>query len=210
MDASRLRLYLVADPDLVDGDLTGVVSAAIAGGVTCVQLRLKTGTDRAFEVRGLEIAEICRRTGTLFLVNDRLDIALAVGADGVHLGVDDLSIEAARRLGGDAFVIGYSPETDGQAERAAASGADYLGVGPVYGTTSKEDAGDAIGLNTLGRRIRLSGLPTIGIGGITAANAPEVLTVGALGVAVMSAILRSAEPKSAARTLSTALNADRM
>lgn len=209
MDPSRLRLYLVADPDLVDGCLTSVVSAAIDGGVTCVQLRVKSGSDRAFEVRGLEIAEICRRTGTLFLINDRLDIALAVGADGVHLGVDDLSIEAARRVGGDAFVIGCSPETDGQAERAAARGADYLGVGSVYRTTSKDDAGEAIGIDTLSRRARLSGIPTIGVGGITTMNAVEVIAAGASGIAVMSAILRSEDAESAARALANAIGATR-
>lgn len=206
MDASRLRLYLVADPDLVDGDVASVVSAAIDGGVSCVQLRVKSGSDRAFERLGTEVGEICRRTQTLFLVNDRLDIALAVGADGVHLGVDDLAIESARRLGGARFVVGYSPETDEQAEVAASRGADYLGVGPVYGTASKADAGGAIGLETLGRRARMSGIPTIGIGGITAANVPVVLAAGADGVAVMSAILGSSDPRSAARALSSSLH----
>ena len=207
MDAWRLRLYLVADPDLVDGELTSVVSSAIAGGVTCVQLRVKSGSDRAFERLGIEIADLCRERATMFLVNDRLDIAMASGADGVHLGVDDLSIEAARRAGGRGMVIGYSPETDEQAAVAAYRGADYLGVGPIYGTASKADAGDPIGVQTLGRQARLSGLPTIGIGGITAANAADALTTGARGVAVMSAILGSSDPESAARALASAMDA---
>lgn len=209
MDASRLRLYLVADPDLVDGNLIDVVSAAIDGGVTCVQLRLKSGSDRAFERLGMEVGRICRGRGTLFLINDRLDIALAVGAAGVHLGVDDLSIEATRRIGRRELIVGYSPETDEQAASAAASGADYLGVGPVYGTSSKADAGDAIGIDTLSRRARLSGIPTIGIGGITAANAAEVITAGACGVAVMGAILDSSDPETAARALTGTLDAQR-
>jgi len=205
MVASRLRLYLVADPDLVDGSLTSVVSAAIDGGVTCVQLRVKSGSDRVFERLGMEVANLCRERATMFLVNDRVDIALAVRADGVHLGVDDISIEAARRLGGGPLVVGYSPETDQQAQVAASRGADYLGVGPVFGTTSKHDAGEAIGLETLGRRARLSGIPTIGIGGITTANAGQALAAGACGVAVLSAILGSNEPTGAAIALVLAM-----
>lgn len=205
MDASRLRLYLVADPDLVDGDLAPVVSAAVEGGATCVQLRVKSRTDRVFERLALDLVEMCRARGTMFLVNDRLDIALAAGADGVHLGVDDLSLEAARRLGGDRLVVGYSPETDEQAAAAAWRGADYLGVGPVFGTTSKHDAGEAIGLETLARRVRLGGIPTVAIGGITATNARRAIETGACGVAVMSAILRSNEPVRAADELVLAL-----
>ena len=161
--------------------------------------------DRTFEQLGYQIATICRNRDAMFLVNDRLDIALAVGADGVHLGVDDLSVESARQVGGDQFVIGYSPETDDQAQLAGLLGATYLGVGPVFGTTSKHDAGEAIGLDTLRRRVALSGLPTVGIGGITAANAGQALAAGACGVAVMSAILGSNEPASAAKALVLAM-----
>ena len=207
MDASPLRLYLVADPDLVVGHLATIVSAAINGGVTSVQLRVKSRSDCEFERLGSEISTICRDRGVLFLVNDRLDIAMAVGADGVHLGVDDLTIESVRKIGGDRFIVGYSPESDEQAAVAASRGADYLGVGPVYGTASKADAGAAIGLATLGRRARLSGIPTIGIGGVSAANAAAVLAAGACGVAVMSAILCANHPASAARTLADSLHA---
>lgn len=205
MEASRLRLYLVADPDLVDGNLPGIAAAAIDAGVSCVQLRVKRRTDLVFERLGVVLAEICRDRKVMLLVNDRVDIALAVGADGVHLGVDDMSIEAARRVGGSDFVIGYSPDTDDQASAAASRGADYLGVGPVFGTSSKHDAGEAIGLDTLRERIRLSGIPTIGIGGITHQNAAEVVAAGACGVAVMSAILRSSDPVIATRTLDAAV-----
>ena len=206
MDARGLRLYLVADPDLIYGELVDVVIAAIGGGVTCVQLRVKSLNDREFEQLGTRVSAVCQERGVLFLVNDRVDIAMAAGADGVHLGVDDLSIEAARRLGGDEFVIGYSPESDEQAVEAGARGASYLGVGPVFGTTSKNDAGAAIGLEALQRRARLSHVPTVGIGGITASNAGRVLATGAVGVAVMSAILRAADPSRAAEELNAALN----
>jgi thiamine-phosphate diphosphorylase len=137
----------------------------------------------------------------MFLINDRLDLALAAGADGVHLGVDDLPIPDARRIGGDGFVIGYSPETDEQTALAKEAGADYLGVGPVFGTASKDDAGQAIGIETIGRRAQIAGIPIIGIGGIAPANAEGVVRAGAVGVAVVGAILRSADPRTAAQGL---------
>lgn len=194
----------MADPALVEWDLVDVVRRAVEGGVTCVQLRAKSLDDRQFEQLGVRISAACRARGVLFLVNDRVDIAMAVGADGVHLGVGDLSIEAARRLGGDEFVVGYSPESDEQSGAAGSRGADYLGVGPVFGTTSKHDAGAAIGLETLRRRVTLSGVPTVGIGGITASNVGQVLSTGAIGVAVMSSILRAADPSRAAAELNAA------
>lgn len=205
LDPSRLLLYLVADPDLVDSDLLAMVTEAIEGGVTCVQLRAKGRTDREVERLAGAMAVTCRDRGVLSLVNDRVDIALACGADGVHLGVDDLSIEAARRLGGDRLVVGYSPETDEQAARAVARGADYLGVGPVFATGSKADAGLPIGVDGLRRRITAAGLPAVGIGGITAENASVVTGAGASGVAVVSAISRAAEPRAAARALRAAV-----
>lgn len=203
--ADRLRLYLVADPDQCAGDLDDVVAPALRGGVTAVQLRWKTATDRAILERAIKLKDLCQRHGALFFLNDRVDLALACEADGVHLGVDDLPLETARDLGGPDFLIGYSPETDEQAATATQRGADYLGVGPVYGTASKSDAGPAIGLETIARRASIAGVPTIGIGGITAANALAVLEAGAVGVAVVSAILKSADPEQAAREISGAL-----
>jgi thiamine-phosphate diphosphorylase len=119
----------------------------------------------------------------------------------VHLGVDDLPIEVARQLGGPAFVVGYSPNTDEQAQSARMRGADYLGVGPVFGTTTKADAGAAIGLGTISRRAELTGIPVIGIGGITSANARSVVDAGAVGVAVVSAISTQDDPNLAAQSL---------
>lgn len=203
--SDRLRLYLVADPDQTAGDCHAAVLGALRGGTTAVQLRLKTGSDRALLERAASLAALCNEHGALFFVNDRVDIALAARANGVHLGVNDLPLEAARTLGGPAFLIGYSPETDEQALAAIVRGADYLGVGPVYGTASKSDAGPAIGLASIQRRARIAGLPTIGIGGITAANALAVIEAGAVGVAVMSAIMRSPDAERAARDLSGAL-----
>jgi thiamine-phosphate diphosphorylase len=203
---SALRVYLVADPDQATGDFLPSVAAALAGGVTMVQLRAKSLTDRQIVELGRTMLKDCRRHGAAFLVNDRVDIALAIGADGVHLGVDDVPVEDARGLVSAEFVVGFSPDTNEQAEDAARLGASYLGVGPVFGTTSKPDAGAAIGLDLLWNRARISGLPTIGIGGITAENAASVINAGACGVSVIGAILRSPDPLQASAELRSAVD----
>ena len=203
--ADRLRLYLVADPDASTGPIEDVVEAALRGGVTAVQLRAKRLTDRQATELAKRLAVRCRAHGALFIVNDRLDITSASGADGVHLGVDDLPLEDARRIAGPDMVIGFSPETDAQAASAKVFGASYLGVGPVFGTASKSDAGEAIGISVVRRRVELAGIPVVGIGGITAANAPQVMGAGAAGVAVVSAILGAADPELAARNMRQAV-----
>lgn len=199
--ARRLAVYLVADPSQTSRDLLADVEAALAGGVTAVQLRAKQVSDRETLALARAMIEPCRRRNALFLLNDRIDLALAAGADGVHLGVDDLPLADARRLLPPNALIGYSPDTDGQAANAGALGADYLGIGPCFTTTTKLDAGEAIGPEGFARRAGLSGLPCIGIGGITAENAAEVIEAGAVGVAVTGAILRAANPERAASTL---------
>lgn len=200
--ASALRLYLVADPAHASGDLFVAVESALRGGVSSVQLRAKHLTDRDLLDHAIRLRTLCAQYDALFLVNDRVDIALAADADGVHLGVDDLPVESARRLGGDDFIIGFSPETDKQLESAQSLGVNYLGIGPVFGTKSKSDAGDALGLAELSRRIQLGRLPAVGIGGINRANAAGVLDSGAAGIAVISAILGATDPETAALQLS--------
>lgn len=200
--SSALRLYLVADPEHSRGDFHDTVESALRGGVTMVQLRAKHLTDRHLLEQAERLRVQCSAHGAMFIVNDRVDIALASGADGVHLGVDDLPIEHARRLGGDTFLIGFSPETDEQIANARSRGVDYLGVGPVFGTRSKSDAGDALGLKEFARRNELGGLPSVGIGGITAENSWSVLNAGADGIAVISAILSAPDPENVARHLS--------
>jgi thiamine-phosphate diphosphorylase len=202
----HLAVYLVADPDQTQRNLIADVEAALDGGVTCVQLRAKRLSDRETLQLARELARRCYLTGALFVVNDRFDLALAAGAGGVHLGVDDLPLRDARRLAGAGFVIGYSPETDEETLAARANGADYLGIGPVFGTLSKSDAGEAIGLDTIRRRAHLAGIPVIGIGGITAETAPAVIEAGAVGVAVVGAILRASDPRRAAEELSDAVS----
>lgn len=204
--AAALRVYLVVGPEHVEGDMLEVCEAALHGGVTMVQLRSRIGTDRELLERAVQLRELCRRYSVPFLVNDRLDIALGAGADGVHLGVDDLPLEYARNLAGDDFIIGYSPETDGQLTSAANRGANYLGIGPIFGTQTKLDAGEALGLDEFIRRMTLGGLPTVGIGGITVANAPTVFATGAQGVAVVSAVLSANDTEQAARQISRNTN----
>lgn len=205
--ARRLAVYLVADPEQTRSDLLDVVELALAGGVTAVQLRAKQLSDRqAFELGGA-IAARCRSFGALMLVNDRLDLALAIGADGVHLGVADLPLLTARGLVDIGFILGFSPETDDQAAAAEGDGATYLGIGPVFGTASKSDAGAAIGLETLRRRVELAGLPSIGIGGVHAGNAGLVIAAGAVGVAVISAVLHADSPAAASRDLFASVQA---
>lgn len=199
---SALRLYLVADPEHCRGDLSTAVESALRGGVTMVQLRAKHLSDLETLNLAGQLCALCRNADVPFLVNDRVDIALAANADGVHLGVDDLPLETARELGGSTFVIGYSPESADQVRSAKARGADYLGIGPVFGTQTKGDAGDVLGLPEFTNRIRLGGLPSVGIGGITADNVRSVIEAGADGVAVVSAILGAEDPESAARQLS--------
>lgn len=203
MDLQKsLRLYLVADPDQCNGDLTDQVEAAIRGGVTLVQLRAKTLSDLDLLLLGEKISAICARHNIPFLVNDRIDIALACGASGVHLGVDDLPLELARAIGGEGLIIGFSPETENQVRIAADRGADYIGIGPVFTTATKADAGEAIGIERFASLVAIANLPVVGIGGISTANYGAVLSAGAAGIAVVSAILGSDEAMVAARQLS--------
>jgi thiamine-phosphate pyrophosphorylase len=200
LDPRALALVAITD-DLRDGP-AGLVSragAAVRGGATMVQLRLKHASGR-------ELVEVARRlVATLpvpVIVNDRADVALAAGAAGVHLGVDDLPVAAVRAVVPPWFVVGASYGTD--EELAHARGADYVGIGPVYGTASKDDAGDAIGVAGFERLRLLGGMPALAIGGITAANAAPLRTAGAAGVAVIRAVFGADDPEAAARALRAA------
>ena len=196
------RLYLVAGDH---PDLPLAISQAIQGGVTLVQLRLKDRTDREIIHHAQSIQGICRDHRIPLIINDRIDIALAIGADGVHLGVDDLPLEAASALAPERFAIGFSPETEEQLISAQSRGATYLGVGPVFATSTKPDAGDPLGLPEFQRRCQQVSIPVVGIGGITARNAPDVMRHGAAGVAVASAILARPDIQNAARELRTSI-----
>ncbi len=206
MLAHQIRRYLVTDPRAEAPDrLLEISRQALEGGVTTVQLRAKGWADRQILEAALGLRGLCDVHGALFLVNDRVDIALASRADGVHLGVDDLPVAAARELLGPDAVIGYSPEGDGDRATAVTEGANYLGVGPVYGTSTKGDAGPALGIERFEEIVRASTVPVIGIGGITAERAPAVVSAGAVGVAIVGDIFFAGDPRAAAQRLKEAI-----
>jgi thiamine-phosphate pyrophosphorylase len=208
--ADALAVYVLTDRKLSRGlSEQDVVRRAIAGGATAIQLRWKDGALREAVSLARELKTICAEHNVLFVVNDRLDLAMAVRADAVHLGEEDLPIPEARALVGDSMVIGYSPADLSEVEWAIESGADYLGVGPVYGTSTKDDAGDAVGIERM-RQVRdLTDVPFVGIGGIDATNAAPVVEAGADGVAVISAVVAQDDIESAARLLSDAVQSSR-
>lgn len=198
-------LCLVADAGFAGGrDLLALAEQAVAGGATLVQLRAKGFPDRDLVELGRWMAERLARLGVPLIVNDRADIALACGAAGVHLGQDDLPIEAARRISGPEAVIGVSVNTVEEALRAQAEGASYLGAGPVFPTETKDTRLPAIGPDGLRDIKRAVKIPVVGIGGITASNAPELAGTGIDGIAVISAILASPDARQAAEKLKQA------
>ena len=195
-------LYLVTDRTLSLGRSTvEVVRAAIRGGVSCVQLREKGCSTREFMDEARLLKALLAGTGVPLFINDRLDVALAVGADGVHLGQNDLAIADARRLVGNRMIIGISAESVADAVRAEAEGADYIGASPVFTTPTKTDTAPPLGLDGLRAIRRAVQLPLVAIGGIDADNAAQVLRAGADGLAVVSAIVSAPCPRTAAAGL---------
>ena len=178
---------------------------AIAGGAGAIQFRQKQGSTRELIETARAMLAVCRRLGIPLIVNDRLDVALAVGAGGVHLGQDDFPMAQAREILGPNRIIGGSASTLEEARLCRAQAVDYIGLGPVYPTGSKADASPAGGLDLVRRVSRELDLPVIAIGGIGAANAPEVLAAGAYGVAVISAVCCQDDPSAAAANLLRAL-----
>ena len=195
-------LYLVTDRRLSLGRTTiEIVRAAVEGGVTCVQLRDKHASTREFLDEARRVREMLAGTNVPLIINDRLDVALAVGADGVHLGQNDLPVADARRLVGERLVIGVSAESVADAIRAEAEGADYIGVSPVFTTPTKMDTAPPLGLEGLRAIRRTVRLPLVAIGSIRHDNAAEVLRAGADGLAVVSAIVSAPCPRMAAAAL---------
>lgn len=204
----RLKLYLVVGSVNCRQDAAEVVEEAIRGGVTMVQLREKGRNALAWDARaelGGRILAVCRRYGVPLIVNDDVDLALALDADGVHIGQEDEPADRVRERIGNK-ILGLSVHSLEEAKLGAELSADYFGVGPVFPTVSKEDARPVQGTATL-RNIRRmhAAMPIVGIGGITAARAPEVIQAGADGIAVISAITQTPDPCLAAMELSRAL-----
>ncbi len=200
-----LTLYLVAGDAVCGGrGLLETVRVAVAGGVTAVQLRDHGATTRQLLDVALQLRALLKTTGVGLVVNDRLDVAMAAGADGVHLGQSDLPAEAARSIAGPDFVIGWSVTNLAEAESAAAlppGTIDYLGVGPVFSTQTKLDAAAPMGVEGLRHVCAVSAVPCVAIGGITADRAAELVAAGAVGIAVVAAICSAEDPRAAAAEL---------
>ena len=184
-------------------DTPSVVAEALEGGIDVVQLRDKGQSARERYQTGRRLREQTNTAGVPLVVNDRIDLARAIEADGVHLGQSDLPVEVAREQLGASAVVGVSASTVAEATAAEAAGADYLGVGAVYGTTSKAvpDEENGIGTERIEAIARAVDIPVIGIGGIDATNAAAVVDAGATGVAVISAITAADDPRAATATL---------
>ena len=196
------RLYLVTDRRLAaPRAIEDVVAAAVRGGVTAVQLREKDCTTREFVALARRLKQIVAPAGVPLIVNDRVDVALAAGADGVHLGQSDMDCREARRLLGPNAIVGLSVETLEQAKEAATLPVDYLGAGPIFPTATKADAARAWGLDRLAVLRGQTAQTLVAIGGIDASNARQAIGAGADGIAVVSAICGARDPEGAARQL---------
>jgi len=178
---------------------------AIKGGADTIQFRQKVGVTREMIEIVRQLKQLCMDSGATLVVNDRLDVAIAAEADGVHLGRDDFPIPLARKLLGESRIIGGSAASLEEAQKCLVEGADYIGFGPVYPTTSKADADPVTGIKLLKQVVEAIPLPIIAIGGINVENTPEVIRARAQGIAVISAVCCQEDPEQATRALRQAL-----
>lgn len=194
-------IYLVTDDACLQGRaLIDCVREALEGGVTLVQYRAKTASSAEMYNEALQLKALCDSFNVPLIINDRLDIAMAVGAAGVHLGQDDLPCAAARKILGEDYIIGVSAHNPAEARAALLCGADYLGCGAVFGTATKADV-KKLGTDGLAAICREKGLPVVGIGGVTADNYREVRAAGADGAAIVSGILAQPDINATVRAI---------
>ncbi len=202
MNVVDLRVYLVTDTAMCGGrGVRDTVRRAVAGGATVVQLRDHDATTRELCALGSALHDELGRTGVPLVIDDRVDVALAVGADGVHLGQSDMDPHTARKLCGPSMVIGHSVSNVVQAKQASSAPIDYVGVGPYRATATKPDASDPLGADGVREVIAAGGMPAVVIGGIGEADLPVLRAAGASGVAVVSAICAAHDPEAAASRL---------
>jgi thiamine-phosphate pyrophosphorylase len=195
----QLHLCVITDPTLAPGrDHVAIAEAALAGGADMIQLRDKTGSLRDLLPQARVIQSLCRSRGAVFIVNDRVDLALAADADGAHVGQEDLPAASARRLLGPRRLLGVSTHRLAQAEAAQRAGADYIGFGPMFATGTKDTGYAPRSLNALRGIRQVVALPILAIGGITLENVAEVIAAGATAPAVISAVVRAADITAAA------------
>lgn len=196
---------MVADPTLCgERGILATVERALKGGITAVQLRDKDASAREISQSALALMALLKVHGIPLLINDRLDVAIAVGADGVHLGQSDLQVEAARKIAGPKFIIGLSVSQDEEIAKVhslPSNTVDYLGIGPIFSTSTKKDARVPLGLDATAKLRRSTRLPCVGIGGINIENAGSAWSTGLNGIAVVSAICAADDPRSAAEAL---------
>ena len=202
MRREDLRLYLVTDRPLSLGrDIDWIVEEAVKGGATMVQLREKDCSTREFIELAAKLKETLKPLGVPLLINDRIDVALAVDADGVHIGQSDMPYETARKLLGPDKIIGLSVENMDDIRVANGLDVDYVGISPVYSTHTKTDTAAPFGLDGLREAVKLSVHPTVAIGGMNMKTAKDVMACGTDGIAVVSAIVSADSPCEAARNL---------
>ncbi len=200
--AQLFRLVVITDREAAGPrGVEAVVSAALRGGARCIQLREKVLGAGGILPLALRLRANTRASGALLIVNDRVDLALACDADGVHLGPDDLPVEAVRGLAPPGFLVGYSTDDPEEARRAVEKGASYLGCGTVWPTDSKADAGGAIGPEGLARVAAAVPVPVVAIGGITPERARLLRGTGAAGIAVIRWVMAAPDPEAATRAL---------
>lgn len=201
LDPEMLRLYAITDRGCIGKrDFLRSVEAALRGGATVLQLREKGLSERALIEEARQVKAICRAYGVPLIVNDDFRAAIEAGADGVHVGIEDAPVVEIRRAAGDDFIIGATAKTVSQARAAAAAGADYLGIGAVFPSPTKQNAVRVTPEQFRAIRESVS-LPAVAIGGITRENLPALCTLGADGFAVVSAIFAQADIEQAARAL---------
>lgn len=196
-----LRLIVITDVALAaPRSVRDVVAAALDAGAPAIQLRDKNAAASTLLEEARELLTLVRRYGALLFINDRIDVALAAGADGVHLGPDDLPVQAARRIA-PRLLIGFSTDDPDTARRAQQDGADYIGCGAVFGTRTKDVGEEAIGVDRLEAVAAAVSIPVVGIGGVTTENAGQIATSRAAGAAVVGAVMAAPDPAEAVRTL---------
>lgn len=198
------RLHVIVNPSPVD-DCVALVCSVLGAGARWIQVRVKGESDLRRLTLTAPIAHLCRAHDAVCVVNDRLDVALAIDGDGVHLGQDDLPVPTARRLLGPSAIVGGTARDAETARRLEGEGASYVGVGPIYPTSTKTGLPDPLGPSLIETVAASVSIPVIAIAGVTVATVPELLSAGAHGVAVVGAIAGSADPSAATRELLDAL-----
>ena len=197
MDLKTCKIYLVTDEKAcLEKDFYSCIEEAIKGGVKIVQLREKNISTKDFYEKALKVKEICKNYGALFIINDRLDIAQAVGADGVHLGQSDMPIEEARKILKDKFLIGATARNIEEAKRAELLGADYIGSGAIFGTSTKDNA-KKLEMEELKKIVASVKIPVFAIGGININNVGILKNIGLQGICSVSGILSEKNCKKA-------------